>query len=176
MAIKHLDEQLIAAKMLIESAAKMSRVLDTFACWLLAGSAALLALLLAHRVLPPETVRRSVGWLFVVAAFGTVVQKYLATIIAGVAEGFRIGRQAFEEHRARRSIELDVTALNGYMLDALYPLQRWLIRPFVDKAAQGDLVAGAQLALVLGQIQGYIVFVDSLLILYVLAAAVLATA
>jgi hypothetical protein len=167
---------LVAAKMLIESAAKMSRVLDTFAGWLLAGSAALLGFLLAHQVVSLETVRRSVGWLFVVAAFGTVVQKYLAMIIAGVAEGFRIGCQAVEEHRARRSIELDVTALNGYMLDALYPLQRWFIRPFVDKAAQGELVSGGQLALVLGQIQGYVVFVDSLLILYVLAVVVLATA
>lgn len=173
MAIKHLDEQLIAAKMLIESAAKMSSVLDTFAGWLLAGSAALLGFLLAHQVVSPESVRRGVGWLFVGATFGTVAQKYLAMIIAGIAEGFRIGRQAFEEHRARRSIDLDVTALNGYMLDALYPLQRWLIRPFVDKAAQGDLVAGAQLALVLGQIQSYIVLIDSLLILY-LAIAVLA--
>ena len=174
----HLGEQLLAARLLLESGAKMSRALDAFAGWLLAGSVAFLAFLLAHQLARLD-VRSVPGWFFVIAALLTVVQKYLALLVFAFAEGYRTSREAAEAHLAAvradgRPIEFDVEAFNACLLAALFPLQRRLARPFFDKAARGDLVAGARFAFKAGQIQGLIVLIAALLILCALATCLFA--
>jgi len=171
--VPHLHEQLLAARLLIESGGKTSRALDAFAGWLLVGSAAFLAFLLAHQVIRLDVHSRS-GWLLVIAALGTVVQKYLALLVASIAESYRIGREAGDAYLAAQRaeggpVEFNITAYYAYVLAALFPLQRRLARPFLEKAARGDFLAGARFALKLGEVQGMIVLIDALLIICALA-------
>ena len=97
VTVAHVDEQLITSSVLMDAAARVSKMLDIFAGWLLAGLAAFLGLLLAHQVVAAAAVRKS-GSIFVAVVVATVLQKYLAIIVAAAAEGSKIGRQAIEIH------------------------------------------------------------------------------
>jgi hypothetical protein len=167
--IEHLNEQLIASRLLFETAGRMSKMLDVFAVWLLAGSAALVGFLLSHHEF---VVTKMTRWFLLIAAFGTVVQKYLATIVSAAAEGANLGRQVVEEHVARQGASgiPDLRVMVGYIRSALFPVGRWLASPYLEKALAGDLVAGASAMFRLGQIQGFIVVIDALLILVAIGA------
>ena len=173
----HVDEQLITSTVLMEAAARMSKMLDIFAGWLLAGLGGLLGLLLAHQVAAASMGKG--GWIFVAVVFLTALQKYLAITVAAAAEGSKIGRQAIEDHLTRRrthggSMDLDPIIIANYISAALlFPLQRWLASSFMDKALKGDLVAAPRVIFKLGQIQGCIVGIDVLLILWTVGVIVL---
>jgi hypothetical protein len=122
---------------------------------------------------------RTSAWLFVAVVFVTVLQKYLAIIIAAACEGSKIGRQAIEGHLTRRrshggSWDLDPVIIANYISAALFPLQRRLASSFMDKTLKGDLVAGPKAIFRLGQVQGCIVGIDVLLILWTVGVIVCA--
>ena len=177
ITVGHVDEQLITSSVLMAAAARMSKMLDIFAVWLLAGLAAFLSFLLAHQAMAAATVRQS-GCIFVVVAFVTIIQKYLAITIAAVVEASKIGRQAIEDHLTRRrahggSWELDPVIIANYIRAALlFPIQRWLVFSIMDKALRGDLVAGPKAIFKLSQIQGCIVGIDVLLTLWTVGVIV----
>ena len=177
ITVGHVDEQLITSSVLMEAAARMSKMLDIFAAWLLGGLGAFLGFLLAHQVMAAATVRQS-GSIFVVVVFVTVLQKYLAITVAATVEASKIGRQAIEDHLTRRrahggSWDLDPVIIANYISAALlFPIQRWLASSLMDKALKGDLVAGPKAIFKLGQIQGCIVGIEVLLILWTVGVIV----
>ena len=179
ITVGHVDEQLITSSVLMAAAARMSKMLDIFAVWLLAGLGAFLSFLLAHQVMAAATVRQS-GCIFVAVVFVTILQKYLAITVAAALEASKIGRQAIEDHLTRRRAhggawDLDPVIIANYISGALlFPIQRWLASSVMDKALKGDLVAGPKAIFKLGQIQGCIVGIDLLLILWTVGLIVCA--
>jgi hypothetical protein len=179
LSVAHVDEQLITSAVLMEAAARMSKMLDVFAGWLLVGLVALFGFLLVHQVLGVATVRQS-GCIFVAVVFLTVLQKYLAITVAAAVQASKIGRQAIEDHLMRRrarggSWDLDPVIIANHISAALlFPVQRWLVFSLMDRALKGDLVAGPKAIFKIGQIQGCIVGIDVLLILWILGVVVLA--
>ncbi len=171
VTVAHVDEQLITSSVLMEAAARMSRMLDIFAGWLLAGLAVVLAFLLAHQVLEPATMRQS-GCIFIAVAFVTALQKYVAITVAAAVDASKIGRHAIEDHLMRRrarggSWDLEPVIIANHLSAALlFPAQRWLAFSIMDKALKGDLVSGPKAIFKLGQIQGCVVSVEVLLILW----------
>jgi len=179
ITVAHVDEQLITSSVLMDAAARMSKMLDMFAGWLLAGLAAFLGFLLAHQVMAAAAVRQ-IGCIFVAVVFVTVLQKYLAITVAAAVEASKIGRQAIEDHLMRRrahggSWDLDPVIIANHISAALlFPVQRWLASSLMDKALKGDLVAGPKAIFKLGQIQGCIVGFGVSLILWTLGVIVCA--
>ncbi|HTT43500.1 MAG TPA: hypothetical protein VMG33_10545 [Steroidobacteraceae bacterium] len=179
ITVARVDEQLITSSVLIDAAARMSKMLDTFSAWLLGGLGALLAFLLAHQGMAAAILRES-GWIFVAVVFATALQKYLAITVAAAVEGSKVGRQAIEEHLMRRrahggSWDLDpVTIANHISTALLFPIQRSLVCSLMDKALKGDLVAGPKAIFKFAQVQGCIVAVDVLLTLWTLGLVVCA--
>jgi hypothetical protein len=178
ITVAHVDEQLITSSVLMDAATRMSKMLDIFAGWLLAGLGVFQGFLLAHQVVAAAAARKS-GWIFVAVVFVTVAQKYLAIIVAAAAEGSKIGRQAIEDHLTRRRVhggswDLDPVIIANYLSAALFPIQRWLTSSLMDKALKGDLVAGPRAIFKLGQIQGYVVVIEVLLILWTVGVIVCA--
>jgi hypothetical protein len=177
ITVAHVDEQLITSSVLMDAAARMSKMLDRFSVWLLAGLGAFLGYLLAHQVIAATLVHQS-GCIFVAVVFLTVLQTYLAITVAAAVQASKIGRQAIEDHLTRRrahggSWDLDpVTIANQISAALLFPLQRWLACSLMDKALKGDLVAGPKAIFKLAQIQGCIVGVDVLLILWAIGVIV----
>jgi hypothetical protein len=177
ITVAHVDEQLITSSVLMDAAARMSKMLDIFAGWLLAGLGLFLVLLLAHQVMAPAIARQS-GCIFVAVIFVTVLQKYLAVTVAAAVEASKIGRQAIEDHLMRRRArggawDLDPVIIANYISAALlFPIQRWLAFSVMDKALKGDLVSGPKAIFKLGQIQGCIVGIEVLLILWTVGVIV----
>lgn len=179
ITVAHVDEQLITSSVLMDAAAGMSKMLDVFAGWLLGGMGAFLGFLLAHQVMAPAAVRQS-GYIFVAVVFVTALQKYLAITVAAAVEASKLGRHAIEEHLTRRrahggSWDLDPVIIANYISAALlFPIQRRLASSLMDRALKGDLVAGPKAIFKLGQIQGCIVGIDVLLILWTVGIIVCA--
>jgi hypothetical protein len=172
--IPNLHEQLLAARFLQESAAQASRILDSFATWVLAGAGVLLGV--AHHELAPGAVHVD-GRLIFAAAAATVVQKYLGAIVTAGAQGVRVSREALAQHTAdlrgqgQPVPQLNLDAYIGYVRAAMLPWHRRLADRWVfEKLERGDLVAGARVAFRIAQIQGLIVLVGTLGLLYELAA------
>ena len=176
ITVAHVDEQLITSSVLMDAAARVSKMLDIFAGWLLAGLAAFLGFLLAHQVVAAAAERKS-GSIFLAVVVATVLQKYLAIIVAAAAEGSKIGRQAIEDHLTRRRVhggawDLDPVIIANHMSTALFPVPRRLASSLMDKSLRGDLVAGPRAIFKLCQIQGCIVGIDVLLILWTVGVIV----
>jgi hypothetical protein len=176
VVIEHLNEQLVASRMLMESARRSSKMLDAFSCWLLAGFGALLGFLLAHQVIARQAVRESAA-IFVAAAAGTVLQKYLAILVTAAAEGAVVGRQTVEEYFAKvrangGTPKLDVVVVTEYMRSAIFPTVRWLVVRLTNRALAGDLVSAAKMAFRGTQLQSYFVVANAALLLWAFVVVV----
>jgi len=165
---RQVQERVIAAALISESAGRASKALDTFASWLLAGFGGAVALLLSSHEplsLVSVTTVRAGSKLFICAVLATVIQKYLAIIVASAADGAALGRALVKEHIKERKEQglnpmLDTEAVTSEMVKPLFWPGSWIARKFVIKAHSGDFGAGARATMKLAQIQGVFVMIE----------------
>jgi hypothetical protein len=113
---EHVQERVIAAALMAEMAGIASKSIDTSASRLLAGFGAAVTLLLTNHealtLVPIATVRAGL-MLFVWAAIVTVIQKYLAIIVASGAEGAASGRGHVKDYmKEQRDLGIKNSTLN----------------------------------------------------------------
>jgi hypothetical protein len=167
-ASEHVQEIVIAAALISESAGKASKALDKFASWLLAGFGGAVALLLSGRDLRPLVPVGAVrigSILFLCAVLVTVLQKYLAIVVTSGAEGAALGRALVKEHLKERKelglqSALDPETLTKEMLKALYWPATKIASRFIARSKKGDFAAGARAFMKLAQVQGFFVMLE----------------
>lgn len=161
-------EKYMASQILMASAGHAADALDSFSTWLLGGSAAILAVLFASQphfsdVLAIPTLQKA-SYIFLLSAAIGVLNKYLATIIAGAyassKETVAIAKRLDEEGFA-----LKMTKVHSELEKAIFPPMRWIVRKANESAEKGDTVMSARAISRIAQIQGYVTVVVSLLIL-----------
>jgi hypothetical protein len=165
---KHHFEQLLATRVLSESAAKVSKMFDDFAVWMLAGFAALFGFAVTQHQIS-STNAHQIGYCLLASAFGTAIEKYIAIVIAAGAEGETIGRKAVEElieKNPEDAKRLDLAAFTGYVLGGLYRLPRFFAKLF-STGAENHATRGQRL-LKIAQVQGIIVMISSGILLWAL--------
>jgi hypothetical protein len=167
------DEQAIAVQILIQTAGRLSRAIDSFVGWVLAGTGAFLGFLVSREIV--TLTRHPPMRALYLGVILMVVQKYLAMLVLMAAEGGTIGRQAVVEHgellRSRgKTFEMNVPAFLRYFLNGLWRPQRWLVYKFAVKPMlAGDLVAGARLIFGIAQVQTFIALGTVFLLLWIAA-------
>ena len=162
-------ERVLAARLLFSAAQRSSATMDAFSGWMLTGFGGAFALLLANienvvSVLRLESMR-SGAWWFLAAVLLGVIQKVLASMVASATaagiEGDAIGR----ELAAAGTSEFDVRHVFREVCKAvLPPFRRVAIRAF-SKSLAGDHAAGGRFCMALAQIQGWVVFLEAVLII-----------
>jgi len=154
-----LDEQVIGSNSLIPAGAEASKVLDTFASWLIGGFGATLAFLIsskeAHAWMSADALPKA-GKVFWIALALTVVQKYLAALLASIAAGQASARKAVEDQRVLRGehFKFEPQAFFAQMRSALPGMSVILGGFFVRAVADGDLMVAARWAMRLLYSQG----------------------
>jgi len=141
---------------------------DSFSGWMLTAFGAALALLLANiqtvsTFIRVEDLRRS-AFVFLVAILVGVLQKSLASFVASTSaaalEGEALGRDI-----ASAGARVDMQIIFGELERAtLFPF-RWIVRRALRKVANGDLAVGGRMCIMLSQLQGWAVSLESALAL-----------
>ncbi|MGH9643884.1 MAG: hypothetical protein ACRD3Q_15865 [Terriglobales bacterium] len=117
-------------------------------------------------LVPKATTHQEIE-LFLWMAIITVIQKYLAIIVAGGAEAAVVGRQMVREHLAKLEspTDFDIYAYTGEALRSI----PWPARPFVSRiiaaAMSGDVGIHSRLMAKLAQVQGACVGIEAILFL-----------
>lgn len=110
---EHIHEKVLVSALLFESVGKSSAAIDSFSSWLLAAFAGAITFLVGNLDsfsdhLPPTALRCCISLFLVVALLG-IVEKMLATVIAGASAGAAVGRQMGAQ-LAERGIVPDFSA------------------------------------------------------------------
>jgi hypothetical protein len=161
-------ERVLAGRLMLLAAQRSSSSMDAFSGWMLAGFGGAFALLLANIEGAATVLRvgslRSGAWWFLAAVLLSVGQKSLASLVASSTaagiEGEMIGREL-----ADGAAEFDARHIFREMHKAVLPPFRWIVRRAFEKSQVGDHAAGGRLCLQLAQIQGWVVFVETLLLI-----------
>lgn len=166
--IQHLQEKILAGSLLTSGAGKAASTIDSFVSWLLAGAGGALALLIGNLAdltphIPAATLNRAAS-LFLVAAFLTVVEKYLASVILGAAESSAHAAEAGRQ-LAEKEIELDFSIVLKEFEAATLPPMRWFVGRSFAKAQRGDFAASGRNFARCAQVQGLLAFTVAVLIL-----------
>lgn len=156
--------------MLADAFGKASNKIDAFATWLLAGFAAAVALLLSHHdamTLVPGAVVRLEVELFLWMAIVTVIQKYLAIIVAGGSEAAVVGRQMVLEHMEtlESPSDFNAAAYGAESLRSVPPFARPYIRRMLAAVMSGDVGIYSRRLAKLAQMQAIFLLIEAILFL-----------
>ncbi len=157
---KSINARVLANTLLMRSMGRSSAAVDKFSVWLFAGFGAAVGLLFANldTVLAhiPATQLQVAVRLFAWSMVATVVQRYLAVVIAAGAAGAEEGRQIFAASGIPAS-EVDLDVLLNEMSLALWRPFRWPIRRLNRRLKAGDFAAVGRLVAKIAQLQGVFV-------------------
>jgi prepilin signal peptidase PulO-like enzyme (type II secretory pathway) len=162
----NMAEQSIASAMLYQTAGLVSKSLDTFASWLIAGFGAAVALLVtnheARLVLPDYVIRDGAHW-FLLAVSAAIVQKYLSVVVTGAASGAEAGAKLVTEYLERHpesARHLDLPFIVAQMQQGTLWILRWLSAGAHKRALAGDIVTSARRMVKVAQWQGLSVLAE----------------
>jgi hypothetical protein len=149
-ALPHINEQLVASRVIVAAAGTAATRLDTFSNWLMLGYAAAIGLLLdkGDKYLPSPAFHRLIELFLWVAVLG-IIAKYLSVAVSGASAGTAIGREAVSGVG-----ELNLEPLARQMLRGLPQPARFFTRRMLAKAMAGDLLSSSRLFFCLAQVQG----------------------
>ncbi len=157
---KSINARVLANTLLMKSIGCSSAAVDKFSVWLFAGFGAAVGLLFANldTVLAhvPATQLQAAVRLFAWSMVATVVQRYLAVVIAAGAAGAEEGRQIFAASGIPAS-EVDLDVLLNEMSLAFWRPFRWPIRHLNRRLKAGDFAAAGRLVAKTAQLQGVFV-------------------
>lgn len=161
--VEYATELLHARTIMIQGAARGSSLVDSFSSWLLAGYAALVALLVSNadslsRLLQPPALTYSLYGLAITAGLG-LVQKAMAAMVASRGAGEAVGRELAERGAAVSGMSVVV----GEIMKATLPAMRPYMRRHFGRTAEGDLAADGRAAYKLAQWQLIVVALQTLL-------------
>lgn len=168
-----INERTAAQKTLIAATRRVGDALPPFSTWLMGGSGATLALVVANI----DTVSKFIEIthirfgliVFILSLAVAVVATYLSTMVKTALGGLEDGEALGKEIRSTTN----TFDLRLYMTEyerGLFPPIRWLARSSMKKAMLGDVVAGARMIAKLSQVQALLVACQSLLTLLALGA------
>lgn len=169
--IEHLQEHVLASNLLFGAIGVSSRNMDAFSSWLLAGFAAVAAVVFANlgaasAHLTAYAVHTFFVALFVVVVLG-IVAKFIAVIVAGASAGAAIGH-AEGARLASSGVELDIPFFFSKVAQAVIPPARWFVkRSFAKVADRGDVSGAARSFTVAVQVQALCMFAQTLVVLWV---------
>ena len=171
--IDHIQERVLVSNLLFGAIGASSRNMDAFSSWLLAGFAAVAAVIFANlgevsQHLAPHVLHTFFFCFFAAVILG-IVAKFLAVLVAGASAGAAIGR-AEGARIASTGAELDVPFFFSEVERAIIPPARWFIKRSFAKAVKGDLSAAARLFTVVVQVQALCMFAQALVVLWVVGA------
>jgi len=170
--IPHLQEKVLAGRLLTAGASKTSAALDSFASWLLGGFAAAFALILSSdstigRYIFEEDLKFA-GSIFLWAAGITIIEKYLSAIIRGAAE---VAAQAEDAvlKLAADGVELNFAIVFQEVQSAVVRPARWIVARSQAKLIGGDFAVSGRNLFRCAQAQGLLVLVSAALLLAALS-------
>ena len=173
--IDHLHEKVLVNSVLMGAIGEGSKNMDKFSGWLLAGFAAVVAVLFgnlteASRHLSGSAIQTVFVCFFIVAILG-ILAKGLAVLVASASAGAAIGRTE-GERVASYTDQLDIPWFFGEVERTIIPPVRWLVRSSFAKAAKGDLTVTARLFTLVAQIQALCMALQALVVLFAIAIVV----
>lgn len=162
-------EKIAANKLLILLAKHTSGSLDKFSTWLLAGFGAALSLILINiesvsNFIHLSNIKHGL-FLYLVALFAGVIQKWLNAIIAPACAASSEGEQIGKELAETKDNADMVFLLNEIKNSTNYPA-KWLLSWQYKKVLGGDLSAPGRMVGKLSQIQSYLVLIQAVLAIY----------
>jgi len=173
--IDHLGEKVLINNVLMASIGESSRTMDKFSGWLLAGFAAVSAVLLGHlrevsTHLSPFAIQWVFASFFVVAILG-IIAKAVAVLVVAASTGSAIGRVE-GAHAANQGDQLDIPWFFAEVERTIIPPARWIVRRSFAKAAKGDLTVTTRLFSIIAQGQGLCIALQSLAALIAIGVVV----
>ena len=158
------QESILAGRLMMLMAGKVTEGLSKFASWLVGSFTAVLAFLLANldtvSKFMPATTLGFAGKLLVGALAIHVIQRYLALLVAGsVASAKEAESLAFPEGLNMNSVMRQIES------STFWPA-RILVRNNFAKLQNGDFAAPGRMMATLTQIQGLLVVSQLVLVLY----------
>lgn len=168
----NLHESILAGRLLMIMAAKVSENLSTFSSWLIGSFAAVLALIITNiekvsKFVPAERIGTA-AFIFLFAVGLHVLQRYLAAIVAASAAA---GKEA---DGLTVSESLNFALVTAEIEKATLWPARLLVRKGFAKIAAGDHAASGRTQALFAQSQGLLVIFQVAFVLsaaYVLARA-----
>lgn len=163
-----LSEKIAAQQTLLAATKRVGEALPAFSTWLLGGLGAAFTLVVANI----EAVSRFIeithirfGLIIFLISLGVaVLATYLSTIVKAA-----LGAQEDGEALGKRIIasagSFDVSLFISEYERGLLPPIRWIARSSLNKAKDGDIVAGARMIAKLSQVQALLVAGQSILAL-----------
>ena len=160
---------IVAGRVITGAMVSVAQTFDAFSSWLLAGYAAVLALLLSRlesitHFLSVAAIQKS-ATLFLVAAGVGLVAKYLASIIISSAHaatlGEQVGSQAISQGASLEPIQISQAVVSATPLPA-----RWLVQFSMRRIEQGQFDGAARLLAQIAMFHSTLIFLEALLILW----------
>jgi hypothetical protein len=161
-----LNEFTAAQKTLLMATKHVGNALPLFCVWLMAGSGAALSLVIANI----QTVSNFIEIthirfglvVFLLSLVCAVLATYLSTVtkaaLAAQTEGEELGREI-----EASAIKFNLSLYMEEYERGLLPPVRWIAHAAMQKAMQGDIVAGARMISKLSQIQALLVLAQGVL-------------
>ncbi len=158
------QELIVAGRLLMMMAARVSENLASFASWLIGSFAAVLGLLVANvdsvsQFLPSKSLGTAT-FIFLLAVGLHVIQRYLYAIVAGSVAA---SREA-EELSTPQGLDFS-RVMDEIERSSLWPV-RILVARAMAKIRNGDFAAGGRLNAKLAQIQGYLVIAQMIIVVW----------
>jgi hypothetical protein len=171
-----MNEKLAAQHSLLAAARRVSESLPAFTTWLLAGTGAAFSLVVANidqvsKFIEITHIRFGLV-IFLISLGIAVVTTYFSTII-NAALATQEDTEALAKRINSSSEPFDVAIYINEYKRGLLPHIRWISQSSMEKAKNGDVVAGARLIAKLSQIQALLVVVHSLLTLIAIGGLVI---
>ncbi len=163
-------EKRLASTVIQGAAAELSRNLDLFSGWLLAGFGAVLGLVIANIdsisvSLPPERVFGATK-IFIWAAGLALVAKYLSLIVVtarSVGDQAAASTEKLLSQEPQALAQSSFSALFSEIEGAFFYPAKWYMRWNLRKIHDGDFVHGARLLMKIAQFQSVLVLTQSIL-------------
>ncbi|MDO8413666.1 MAG: hypothetical protein Q7S51_07760 [Gallionellaceae bacterium] len=168
-----INERTAAQKMLIAATRRVGDALPPFSTWLMGGSGAALALVVANI----ETVSKFIEIthirfgliVFLLSLAVAVIATYISTIVKA-ALGAQEDGEVLGKKISSTTQQFDLLLYMTEYERGLFPPIRWMARSSMQKAMKGDVVASARMIAKLSQVQALLVACQSLLALLALGA------
>ena len=161
---KYRHTAITAGRLLTIMAARTSDTLGSFSSWLIGSVAAVLGLLLANvetvsRFVPTEALRSAIAF-FLIAVVCHVLQRYLAAVVASSVAA------ALEAEKLPSDRPLDVEEFIAEIQRSTFWPARVVANRILSRIKAGDYAASGRLMAKLAQIQGMLVMLQMVLVVW----------
>ena len=165
--MKFTNEQIIAQEALFGSL-KGSKIVDTFACWLLAGFGAALTIIITNIGLQKISENKIYVAIFLIATCICIIQKYISVIITcGFEANEEVKKRILLLSQVNKDIfkDFDFEKYSTEVLKPYWKFSRRFIDSILKKVINGDLNAGGRVFIYCFQVQSILVLVQALLLI-----------